>query len=415
MRHAETLLGLPEFSILKIKGTYKTKVVLEVETKKSIAKCPRCKKKTNKIDHRYTHTVRDNFISGKAVYLKIRKKVFYCHPCDYSFTELVDSVAHKRIYTKRFEITVFENCLENTISSVARNLKLPYDCVRGIYDRIADICIEHLMKQKNEIEILGIDEIAVRKGHKNYQAIVSNISGGHVIDVLPDRKQATVVEFLRKMPVKARKRVVFVSIDMWDGYFNAAQQVLPHTLIVIDRFHVMKNLNDAITRARRRVQRNLPKAEKDKYKGYRWLLVKNEENMTDDELSKLSKMLNECPELKSLYDLRVEFQTIFNRTRITQVADKKLRTWEKKVSKLDDKDMDIFLNLLSNWREWILNYFVSKKVTNAFVEGMNNKIKLIKRTGYGYRSKVNFRKKVLVECGYNNLPKSQKLLFLRNS
>ena len=75
--------------------------------------------------------------------------------------------------------------------------------------------------------------------------------------------------------------------------------------------------------------------------------------------------------------------------------------------------MDGFLKLLNNWREWILNYLVSKKATNAFVEGMNNKIKVIKRLGYGYRNKMNFRRKVLIECGNNNLKKSKKLIFLR--
>ena len=91
----------------------------------------------------------------------------------------------------------------------------------------------------------------------------------------------------------------------------------------------------------------------------------------------------------------------------------KLKVWEKKVAKLNDPHMDGFLRLLNNWRKWILNYFVSNKVTNAFVEGMNNKIKVIKRVGYGYRNKMNFRRKVLVECGYNNLRKAKKLIYLR--
>ena len=90
----------------------------------------------------------------------------------------------------------------------------------------------------------------------------------------------------------------------------------------------------------------------------------------------------------------------------------KLKEWEKKVAGLHNPEMDKFLNTLNNWREWILNYFVSKKATNAFVEGMNNKIKLIKRAGYGYRNKMNFRRKVLIECGYNNLRKSRKLVYL---
>jgi len=142
-------------------------------------------------------------------------------------------------------------------------------------------------------------------------------------------------------------------------------------------------------------------------------LVKNEENMGEEDISKLETMMKECPELKQLYEFKVQFQDIFNHSRKSESADLKLKLWEKKVAKLNDPNMDGFLKLLNNWREWILNYFVSKKVTNAFVEGMNNKIKVIKRVGYGYRNKMNFRRKVLIECGYNNLKKSKKLIFLR--
>jgi transposase len=407
------LLGLPEFNVIDVNTKYATKVIIEVETKNISAKCPNCHKLTSKIDHRYLHIVRDNSISGKKAYLSIRKKVFYCRPCDYSFAETIDSIPSKHIYTKRYERTVFEGCLENTISNVGRTEKLPYDCVRGIYKRIADVCIEHLMNQSEEIEILGIDEIAIRKGHKDFQAVVSNISGGYVMEMLPDRKKSTVLKYLRKLPKKAKKRIVFVSIDMWEGYFRATKEALPGTTIVIDRFHVMKNLNAAITSYRRTIQREVPKDIRDKYKGYRWVLVKNEENMSDEDLAKLKKMMEECPELKQLYELKVRFQQIFDHTQKAEVADEKLKAWEKEVAKLNNSDMGKFLKLLTNWREWILNYFVSKKVTNAFVEGMNNKIKLIKRAGYGYRNKINFRRKVLIECGYNNLRKSKKLEFLR--
>ncbi|GAG98459.1 unnamed protein product, partial [marine sediment metagenome] len=164
---------------------------------------------------------------------------------------------------------------------MSRSEGVPYGCVRGIYERIGDVCIEHLMTFNENIEILGIDEVAIRKGHKNYQAVISNIGGGYVMEILPDRKKATVVKYLLKPPRKAKRRIVFVSMDMWDGYFTATQEVLPGTIIVIDRFHVMKNLNAAITSYRRAIQRNLSKEQRDKYKGYRWILVKNEENMSE--------------------------------------------------------------------------------------------------------------------------------------
>jgi len=413
MNSIEELIGLPEFKIININTKYSKKVVIDVETKTEKLRCPKCKKFTYSINHRYNHTVRDNSISRRDAYLNIHQKVFHCNPCDYSFSENLESVYPKHIYTKYYEQTIFENCLQTTITTVSRFQKLPYDCVRGIYKRIGDICVEHLLKFKEDIEILGIDEISIRKGHKNFQAVVSNIGEGYVMDVLPDRKKETVVKYLKKLPRKAKKRIVFVSIDMWEGYFNATKEVLPNTTIIIDRFHVMKNLNAGITSYRRNIQRSISKNLRDKYKGYRWVLVKNEDNMTDEDMLKLKKMMKDCPELKRLYELKVEFQNIFDHTRKVKVADKKLRKWEEKVKELYDIEMEKFLKLLKNWREWILNYFVSNKVTNAFVEGMNNKIKVIKRMGYGYRNKMNFRRKVLVECGYNNLPKNKKLIFLQ--
>ena len=413
MELLEKIIGLNEFRIISVNTRHKKKILINVETRNNKYCCPKCNTYTNSINHRFNHDVRDVSISNKITYLCINRKVFYCNPCGYSFTEKLESVLPRHIYTKRFEQKVFEDCLENTISNVSRLNKLPYDCVRGIYERIADKCIEHLMKYVDAIEILGIDEISIKKGHKDYQAVVSNIGGGYVIDVLPDRKKETVVKFLQKMPQKAKKRIIFVAIDMWNGYFSAIREVLPNTTIVIDRFHVMSNLNRAITACRRNIQKKLPKEMKEKYKGYRWTILKNEDNMTEEDIKRIEKMRTECPELDELYNVKIEFQNIFDHTRKASQADFKMKKWEKKIKKLNDENMNKFLNTLSNWREWILNYFVSNKITNAFVEGMNNKIKLVKRIGYGYRNKMNFRRKVLIECGYNNLSKSKKLIFLR--
>ena len=176
MDWAGKLIGLSEFKVVSINTRYTSKVIIDAETKINKLKCPRCGEFTYKIDHRYMHCVRDNSISGKKAYLAIHKKVFYCRPCKYSFFEPLESVHPGHIYAKRYEITVFERCLENTIANVSRSEQLPYDCVRGIYKRIADICVEHLTHMSEEVEILGIDEVAIRKGHKDYQAVISNIT-----------------------------------------------------------------------------------------------------------------------------------------------------------------------------------------------------------------------------------------------
>ncbi len=413
MKMLEKIIGLKEFKINKVYTHYKRKIIIDVETKNKNYCCPKCKNYTESINHQFVHQVRDNSISNKDAFLNINRKVFYCNRCTYSFTEKLDSVKPRRIYTNRFEIKVFEDCLENSITRAAKSNHLTYDCVRGIYERIADVCVKHLLSLNEEIEILGIDEISIKKGHKDFQAVISNVGKGYVIEVLKDRKKETVVKYLQTLPIEAKKRIVFVSMDMWIGYFNAVNEEIKDTTIVIDRFHVMSNLNKAITSCRRNIQKRMPKDIKDKYKGYRWTILKNEDNMTEEDLERIKKMEKDCPELEKLYNLKTEFQNIFNHTRKVERADAKLKVWENKIRKLNDNDMDTFLITLTNWRKWILNYFASNKVTNGFVEGMNNKIKLIKRIGYGYNNKINFRRRVLVECGYNNLSKFKKLNFLR--
>jgi len=291
MKDIEKLLGLEEFHVLNLDTRSKNKIILDIQTKTEKQCCPHCHRYTKCINNKYNHQIRDNSIFGKLAYLKIHRKVFVCHSCNKVFTEKIESIYPKRIYTKRFEKHIFETCLETSISNVSQQNKLPYDCVKGIYNRIADVCINHLMKQNNDIEILGIDEISIRKGHGDFQAVVSNIGNGHVMEVLPDRKKETVIKYIKSLPKKAKKRIIFVSMDMWDGYFYATKEILPDTKIVIDRFHVMKNLNSAITKCRRDIQHGLPKSLKDKYKNYRWVLVTNEENLTDKGLNQLKKMM----------------------------------------------------------------------------------------------------------------------------
>ncbi|GAH09658.1 unnamed protein product, partial [marine sediment metagenome] len=203
MRVLEKVVGLKEFRIIKAYTHYKKKIILDVETKNNEYLCPKCQKKTSSINHRFKHQVRDNSLSNKDTLLNINRKVFYCNPCAYSFTEKLKSVEPRHIYTKRFEQKVFEDCLENTYTRVAKSNHLTYDCVEGIYERIAEICIQHLLSLNEEIEILGIDEISIKKGHKDFQAVVSNVGKGYVIEVLKDRKKETVVEYLQKLPIKA--------------------------------------------------------------------------------------------------------------------------------------------------------------------------------------------------------------------
>ncbi len=404
------ILNLPEFTVSESEIKEDT-IVLKIESLTKKQKCNNCKSSKNRIHSSIKQSIRDLSISGRIVKLEIQKKKFLCKKCGKIFAEYFDSIEHKHIYTKRYEKYIFLSCFERSISTVSLMENLPYGCVRGIYERYSEQCVKELKKYDETVRIIGIDEVSIKKGHNDFQAIISNINEGYVIEVLPDRKKEKIVEFLQNLPENTKKCIIYASIDMWEGYFQAIREVLKKAVIVIDRFHVMKNLNAAISNYRRIIQRGLPSKIKDKYKGYRWILVKNEENMTEEQKKQLEDMKKNCPELKRIYELKREFQKIFNEEIKRNNAEKKISEWEKKVKALKNVEMDKFLKTLNNWREWILNYFSSGKVSNGFVEGMNNRIKLIKRIGYGYNNRNNFRMRVLVECGHDKLKRLKNLDF----
>lgn len=182
---------------------------------------------------------------------------------------------------------------------------------------------------------------------------------------------------------------------MWDAYHTVAQEKLPQAARVIDRFHVMKNLTDALTKARRTIQKQADEATRAILKGGRWLLVKNRENLTEEEQAQLAAMLAVSPELKTCYELKEDFRTWFAQTTDREAAAKMLLEWQAKAKATKLRSLQAFVNTLFNWRESILNYFNGRH-SNGFAEGVNLKIKMLNRRGFGYRNFEHFRLHILV-------------------
>ena len=182
---------------------------------------------------------------------------------------------------------------------------------------------------------------------------------------------------------------------MWDAYQQSAEQKLPNARRVVDRFHIMKNLNDALTKARRTIQKDADEKTKELLKGCRWLLVKNRENLSEEQEKQLAGMLEASPELKQCYELKEAFRNLFNQNISPQAAEKRLRRWMAKVEALSFKALKAFVNTLQNWWQQILNYF-DGRFNNGFAEGVNLKIRMLNRRGYGYRNFYSFRLHVLV-------------------
>lgn len=246
--------------------------------------------------------------------------------------------------------------------------------------------------------MICFDEISLHKRHGKYVLVISAPELGLVLDVLPNRNKATLEKWLDERGKEWREAIEVACSDMWDAYQEVAAEKLPNARRTVDRFHVMKNLNDALTKVRRAIQKDADESTKEILKGCRWLLVKNKENLKAEERQKLQRMLEASPELKACYEFKEAFRDLFNQNLDYESAEERLLDWVACVEASEFKALQPFVKTLRNWWPQILNYFVGRH-NNGFAEGVNLKIKMINRRGYGYRNFNSFRLHVLVAFG----------------
>jgi transposase len=245
---------------------------------------------------------------------------------------------------------------------------------------------------------LGIDEISLKKRHKQFVLVISDIGRKCILAVLPDREKKTLEHWIDGLSAEERKAIRFVSIDMWTPYHEAARNKLPHVRVVVDRFHVMKQLNMRLTQLRTEHQKGLSAEMRSEIKGSRWILVRNRSELSPLEEEKLKKVLELCPDLRTLYLLKEELRRMFEQIHHRDKAARFLSARILKATYTGNKYLAKFVTTLRNWREEILNYFI-EGVTNGFVEGLNGAPRAIMRIAFGYRSFVNFRLRAFAGLG----------------
>lgn len=223
-----------------------------------------------------------------------------------------------------------------------------------------------------------------------------------VLDVLESRKKAVVKAYLQKNWDSGRfAEVEEVPTDMWEAYVNAATEVFGETVrVTIDRFHVMKNLQEQLTKARREIQRDLPEADREELKGSRWLWLKNEASLSPEEKQTLAALCQRFPRLAQLRAQRNRLREMFEdpQVRTASKGRRQLRTWIRQARSLGLKALDHFCNTLENWMKGIANYFVDRS-TNGPTEGFNNGLRSILRRTFGMTNFQHFRARVLHAFG----------------
>lgn len=353
-------------------------------------------------------TLRHLSILGKPTSIYIRPKRYQCPYCsDHpTTTQKLAWYDPRSPHTRAYETHVLLNLVNSTVADVSIKEKIGYEAVMGIIDR--HVSEEVDWNDFKELEIIGLDEIALKKGHKDYVTVVSTRSAegdNRVLAVLKDREKATVKKFFSSIPKDLRKTIRVVCTDMYEGFVNAAKEVLGKKVrIVVDRFHVAKLYRQGLEEVRKkelkRLKEELPKEQYQEFKGAMWVLRKNPSSLESDEQEMLKKLVKHAPLLGVAYTYCYALTAIFEEPLTKSEARARLRAWKKLVQESGLTCFDSFLKTLDKWMDEITNYFVDRH-NSGFVEGLNNRIKVIKRRCYGILNVGHFFQRLFIDLrGY---------------
>jgi transposase len=390
----ELLVNLPLLSITNVKVEAK-KIIVCCESKLESAYCPSCLKACSKVNNKYKRSIRDLSISDKTVELELTTRQFICKDCNRTFYEKFNFVNDHERMTIRYEEFIYKRCIGVDLSYVRIQENLEWHTVNRIFKKWATASIKKADLFSN-VRAIGIDEIALKKGHKDFVCVLVNLETGEVLDIIEDRTKTNLIAYFKRLGSAFCEGIEVFSSDMWEGYINTAKEMFINANIVVDRFHFFAHLQKALDSCRKALRRQFPDAEE--LKNIKWLFLRNSINLTPKQREELDTLLKNPAYalLKETYEAKESFRAILEEDITPEQADEKLTDWTISMIKKDNKYLDKFIKTLGNWYDYILNYF-NGKWSNGMVEGINNRIKMIKRRAFGFEDFASFRTRILVE------------------
>lgn len=374
-------------------------------TPKAISRlCPHCGRSNDTVAHaKRTLVIRDIPSHGKAVVIHLDVPRLKCRQCIQTFTASVPEVDTGREMTERLAKWIGRQSIEYTYAEIAKQVKVDEKTVRNIFDEYVAILAK---EYRRETPVwLGIDEIKL----KRFRSIFTNLHGRSLIDMLPDRYVSTVTAFLASMPDK--DRITHVAIDMWSGYRRAAQEALPNAKIVVDKFHVLMKANMAFEAVRRKIARESSNGAGLGLKRAHKLFDKRAKDLNDEQYLTVSGWLNTFPLLAAAYDLKERLYTIYE-VKTSEEAWGEYLHWESTIPSELAKPFRVVKTAFRNWKPYILNYFDDQRVTNAFTESFNAKVRAVYRNGRGYTFE-RLRAKVLYTDMFQKRARMQEKVRVR--
>ena len=401
-------LDIPDVRVVKTEINPNGELIITIESTKTGTTCHRCGRWINKsYGHDEWTMIRHLPVFGRPSYLRYRPKRYQCLECEGQPTtsQRVDWHEANSRHSFAYDEHLLLQLVGTTIEDVKIKERVTYDAVLGALERRISAQVD--WSDYTALGVLGLDEIALKKGHQDFVTVVTaRLDGKRVVilGVLPDREKATVVTFLRSIPLRLNETIHTVCCDMYEGFSEAVRQELKGARIVVDRFHFTRHYHQAADDLRqselKRLKQELSKEEYQLLKGNMWAFRKSPADLRTEERQVLRRLWKVAPKLKQAYDLRQQLTAIFEQNISQTVGQLKIQTWIQLVQKSGLKCFDEFLKTLEHWWEEITNYFVDR-ANSGFVEGLNNKLKVLKRRCYGIFNRDHLFQRIYLDLeGY---------------
>lgn len=276
-----------------------------------------------------------------------------------------------------------------TMSDVAELTLLCWDTVKAITK--AHLAKDYGKPALRSVRYLGIDEIHLGRKQRFY-TIVIDLEDGRIVWAAPGRGKAALRGFWRRLRV-AKAKIKAVATDMSAAYWSAVLEHLPDAVLVFDKFHILKLMNERLDDLRREMVREAEGPLKLRIKGTRFLLLRNPENLTADQIPKLDEALRLNKPLLLGWYLKEELRELWSQTSRKQM-EAFLRDWCDKAGQTDIGQMHKMAKTLRTHASGILAY-ADHPITTGKLEGINNKIKTLTKSSYGFHDENFFILKLL--------------------
>lgn len=404
----QTLLNLPDIAIDRVVLRERKTLKIDVHSTLDGTHCHCC---GQPIDHYYGMgeeiELRHLPLFEYRVILVLRPKRYQCRSCDGRPTtsQILSWYTPRASVTHAFEQQMLLELINSTLEDVGRKHAVGVNALQGILDR--NMASEVDWDTIETLEVMGIDEITLKKGHRDFIAVISAYIQGtlQVIGLLSERTKAAVVKFFSSIPKRLRRTVKVVCSDLYQGFIGAAKAVFgKRVLICADRFHIAKLYHEGLDTLRKRewkrLRRTLSKADLNQFKNVHWILRHRRADLNADERRLLNRLFAHSPKLKEAYEACEALTAIYESRLSKGQGKRKLRGWMQRVTNRKITCFDRFLGTLNTHFEEITNYFVGRQ-TSGFVEGLNNKLKVLKRRCYGITNLTHLYQRVCLDLnGY---------------